>query len=199
MSKFIPIVAGITGTLTVSAVGGYLLSTQNTTIVRNKFKDAIIDLDRENDLITKKLTKLKDASTRPTNLKLKSAQTKEKVSSNSGLNEFKEGCKEIYDSVFEKKESELFKDFQNYCAKTNKDKIGEGEWATTGAQWNNRFAKLNQDNTKPISPSLIAVSKKESNNGDSLKRWCDEKADAVFEGDENKEFKDVKSFCGKTD
>ncbi|OAL09813.1 hypothetical protein A6V39_05140 [Candidatus Mycoplasma haematobovis] len=198
MSKFLPIVAGATGTAIIAGGGGYLLSTQNTKI-RDTFKEALINLDTETDLVNEKLEKLKENSSDPKHPKLKEAKTKESSKKGDGLKDFKSACQEIYDSSFTNKNSDTFKDFQSFCARTIKDRITKTGWATNNAKWKDRFNKLKVDATKPSSDSLKQIATKDSATGDELKNWCETKANEVFEGEKNLEFKDASASCGAKD
>ncbi|OAL09907.1 hypothetical protein A6V39_03280 [Candidatus Mycoplasma haematobovis] len=197
MSKLVPIVAGVTGTTIIGVGGGYLLSTQNTKSFKIEFKHAILDFTKDTALITEKLTKLKSSNSVPKHSKLISAKNKEVKGTNQGLNDFKEGCKEIYNSAFDKKDSDLFRDFQSYCSKNIKDVITTENWFASGADWSARFNKLKVENTKPSSVSLTTIANGAGNDGNKLKEWCENIANSIYEGEDNLEFKDAKASCGK--
>ncbi|OAL09825.1 hypothetical protein A6V39_05200 [Candidatus Mycoplasma haematobovis] len=199
MSKLIPIVAGVTGTAIIGAGGGYLLSTQNTKTIKDSFKPALIKLDNsEEELLKIKLTKLKTGTIFSGNKKLKEAQDKEKTTTNSGLADLKKACQEIYDSGFTNKNSDTFKDFQAYCAKTNKDKVAKGKWAIddSTAQWKTKHEKLKNPKSSLIA-ELNQIANTKSTNGEELKTWCKNNGELVFEGDEDKTFKNIEEFCTK--
>ncbi|OAL09820.1 hypothetical protein A6V39_05175 [Candidatus Mycoplasma haematobovis] len=197
MSKLLPVVAiGAGGTAVISGVGGYLLSTQNTKTIKESFKDALIDLtSKEDTLLKEKLKKLKSGKVNSNNTKLSDAKSKITDGTDGGLAELKQACQEIYDSGFTNKESKIFLDFQAYCARTNKDKITNGRWFDTGANWKTRYGKLNGS----LAPKLAEIKSKNSSTGDELKDWCNEVADLVFEGDTDLNYINAQTYCGKTD
>ncbi|AEW45149.1 hypothetical protein MHC_01415 [Mycoplasma haemocanis str. Illinois] len=213
MSKTLLITAGVVGAAG-SGIGSYFLLIHNKTdkslLIKNKYKVALLNETGDESLWNKKYEEIKNSS--PHHPTLKKAVAK---SSGTGKHDeeakrlLKEGCFEIYESSYEDKN--IFSDFKNYCAKTNKD-------ISKVTSWNNDTAENSSDNkwdkaletlkshtmeTKGKLDPVLAQLKQEIT-GDKpfstdirkrIKGWCESTNKELFEGEETTQFKNQEDFC----
>ncbi|AEG73316.1 hypothetical protein MHF_1066 [Mycoplasma haemofelis Ohio2] len=210
MSKTLILSLGGLGAATAAGGGMFLLKPWESKEVTfaDKYRHALLDTSKHDSSWDSKYTALK-TNTEKKHPKL--VQAHAEATKQSSPNEveakrlMREGCKEIYESVFEN--SKYISDFKNYCSKTNSEASFDQNWNsgnpsdTSNNKWDTPLNSLKShegglvDVLSKLKTTLSKETPLNKNHREAIKNWCEEIKKEPFMGTDSLEFQNQESFC----